>query len=66
MSLDDLKEWTNSAVLKVADYSKLDASLNAKEKIQRYLEKFQMQLKNYFEIRSVKGQANEFGACNPR
>lgn len=32
MSLDDLKEWTNNAVSKVADYSKLDASLNAKEK----------------------------------
>ena len=66
MSLDDLKEWTNSAVSKVTDYSKLDASLNAKEKIQRCLEKFQMQPKNYFEIQSVKGRANEFRACNPR
>lgn len=27
-----LKEWTNSAVSKVTDYSKLDDSLNAKEK----------------------------------
>lgn len=67
MSLD-LKEWTNSAVSKVTDYSKLDDSLNAKEKKNSKVSRDipSAAKKNSFEIQSMKGQANEFRACNPR